>query len=157
MKFGNRNKPEKVRSISSERQASTDFSLRQFYGGRESVGGGSVAGGGDVWEKSGKLWPWMVGPSERRLWRLGVNVLLLLVVVWGFKFEFWCERRRRRRTSEWRKESAVVEMRGERGREETEIVAEDEDEPWGDGAAHFCRRREDEIDQTLHLNRTIFS
>jgi hypothetical protein len=29
-----------------------------------------------------------------------------------------------------------VEMRGERGREEAEVVTEDEEEPWG-GAAHF--------------------
>jgi hypothetical protein len=30
----------------------------------------------------------------------------------------------------------VVEMRGERGSEEAEVVTEDEEEPWG-GAAHF--------------------
>ncbi|MCI59740.1 hypothetical protein A2U01_0080995, partial [Trifolium medium] len=43
------------------------------------------------------------------------------------------------RVSERGKESAVVvvvEMRGERGREEAEVVTEDEEEPWG-GAAHF--------------------
>ena len=77
--------------------------------------GGSVAGRGDVVEKFGTFRPAVGG--EGGVW-LGVNVLLLVVLE-----GFGCERMRRRRRGG---REAMVEMGGERGREEAEVAAAEE-------------------------------